>query len=220
MRHLLHPRFAVDMVRPDWMHACCLGILQYLQGKGFYELFLELGGVPSNKMKAQAACARIMGVLRTMAKKLNTEVPFNNLVVTMFKPEQKAPKLKLKAAEGRYTLPILCEALRICFETVSSHAKLRLACVQALLGAYSEMDNWVDGGHSSCKLAEYGRKHLILYGELVNSSLSVEWLYYPKHHVFIHVCEGALDNPKKEWNYADESAIGDCARMAGHCHPL
>ena len=34
------------------------------------------------------------------------------------------------------------------------------------------------------------------------------------HHLFIHVAEGAVTNPRDEWNYGDEAEIGVAAKHA------
>jgi hypothetical protein len=124
------------------------------------------------------------------------------------------PKMKLKAAEGRYFLPVLHTMLTKFFPCQTQHAKTRLKCAEALLSVYSELDSWVDGV-STIRLGQFGRKHLLLYAELSKSSRNeLRWHLYPKHHLFCHVVESCLVNPKAEWNYRDEGCIGEAAEMA------
>ena len=123
--------------------------------------------------------------------------------------------MKLKAAEGRHFLPGLTFMLREFFDMQSAHATLRYQCVNALCLVYAEMDRWQDGGEIFLCSARWGRKHLVLYAELSsNSDCSNSWHMYPKHHLFVHVMECCRVNPKLEWNYKDESEIGDAANMA------
>ena len=42
------------------------------------------------------------------------------------------------------------------------------------------------------------------------------WNLYPKHHLFIHIVESAVTNPRDEWNYGDESEIGAAVELAGN----
>ena len=209
------PGFVTAWIKVDWMHCSCLGILQYAQGHALAELYFALGGVVSNRLKSQQALSCIYNMMSTVAKAMNKEMPFNDLTLGMVIQEGK--KIKLKAAEGRYTLPILCETMARCFETGSNHARLRLQCLEALRDAYQEMEQWVDGGVSARNLRNHGVRHLLLYGELVKDA---GWLFYPKHHLFAHLCEETETNPRMEWNYSDESEIGSCATMAASANPL
>ena len=128
---------------------------------------------------------------------------------------QKAPKLKLKAAEGRHLLPILQAMLVHCFDNSSEHNLLRLRCVNALCACYEEMERWNDNGTSARKLGEHARHHLILYNELsTQAGDPLLWRLYPKHHQFLRIAENSATNPRDEWNYSDESEIGDACRIA------
>eukprot|EP00959_Pyramimonas_sp_CCMP1952_P293713 6142951-Pyramimonas_sp.AAC.1 len=150
------------------MHACCLGILQYALGAVLLEVFLSVGGVISNASKARAALCTIMNMMRCVAA--DKEMPFNDLTVGMLCTSKNGivkARLKLKAAEGRHALPIVCDMLQHCVEAQSDHARLRLQCLLALRSAYDEMERWTEGGVSTRNIAAYSRRHLLLYGELV-----------------------------------------------------
>ena len=76
-------------------------------------MFKELGGTFA---KSLTACGRIMQLLRLQARVLGVECPIGALTVTMFRSKgTEKPKLKLKAAETRYLIPILREVLLNCF---------------------------------------------------------------------------------------------------------
>ena len=59
---------------------------------------------------------------------------------------------------------------------------------------------------------------MILYQELGEESLDdAFWHLYPKHHLMCHIGDRAA-NPKTEWNYQDETAIGRSKDLAKKCH--
>ena len=64
-----------------------------------------------------------------------------------------------------------------------------------------------------------GRQHLLLYCELrMSSTREASWNLFPKHHMFIHLVEETVSNPRLEWNYLDEAAIGEAAKLAASCN--
>ena len=124
------------------------------------------------------------------------------------------PKLKLKAAEGRKFLSVLHYMLSHFFPVADAHSRMRLQCVAALLSLYSELDSW--GASSPYNIGCYARRHLMLYAELSRQCTDeARWNLHPKHHLLLHVAESARVNPKLEWSYPDESAIGEAATVAG-----
>ena len=161
-----------------------------------------------------------MNMLRAMARSLDLEMPFDDLTIGMMKSgAKKPPKLKLKAAEGRYLLPILLELLKNCVESTSAHAVMRLHCVSALNTCYEEMYKW-NPSSSPDVLRRYGRQHLIMYMQLSREAQekqcpTVYWRPYPKHHLFWHCCSDCQINPLTLWCYAFESEIGRAVRIAG-----
>ena len=99
----------------DWMHLADLGILQPCLGNVFSELWRGLGGTRS---KPSLACDKLLNLLKVAAKDLGTVVPVADLTLGMFHvAEKKRPKLKTKAAEGRYMLPIVHRLLQVLWET-------------------------------------------------------------------------------------------------------
>lgn len=189
------PGFSISLVRPDFMHTVCLGVLQYLGGNVMYDCFRALGGTWEN---SRAAVSKLEAIVKTMARQLAVPPPFHCLTIGMFRSSgAQKPKLKLKAAEGRYCLPLVRHMLEHCFPTDTLYAKTRLLCVGHLCKCYAELDNWVDGGESRLRLASHARKHVVLYQEL--SRLSTDelmWHMYPKHHLFVHVAETSYVNPR------------------------
>ena len=186
------PGFELSMVRPDWMHCGCLGVVLYLQGHIYWELFVSLGGVWSNTSKARNACMLIMGMMRAMATHLGVESPIDDLTVTMIKAEKSSPRLKVKAAEARRLLPITLAILRNCLPCVNDHELTRARCVSALVDAYAEMYKWVEKGVSTRRVAHLGRVFLLNYCELCKSDPTGTYdayELYPKFHLFAHVTE-------------------------------
>ena len=212
------PCFTLSYIRPDWMNISCLGVLQYLQGNVLWELFVELGGT---WRKAQEACSKLENIVAVCARRLGRERPVNCMTVTMIRQSATAkPKFKVTSAEGRHFLPILVDMLSTTFSCATAHAQLRLSCAKALLGCYHELEHWVPG-ESPHKLATHARQHLLLYCRLRQESVSDRmWNLFPKHHLLIHVAEGAVTNPRLEWNYGDESEIGLAVKEAMASHKV
>ena len=210
------PGFHLSTIKLDWMHIVCLGILQYLLGNVIWECFIELGGTHS---RIRQACSRLYNMIKIYCRHLGVQCPISKLTATMMTASASAkPKLKTKAAEGRHLLPVVRHLLDSLFGKTSAHALLRFQCVDALYRCYQEMDQW-DTAKSPARLAQAARQHLLLYCELrMSATKENSWQLFPKHHLFIHLAEECVGNPRLEWNYLDESAIGEAAKMASSCN--
>jgi len=93
------PGFCISFCKPDWMHVCCLGILQYAIGCAMWELFVFMGGTMKRSI---SACSKLLCMIRAMSKDMEMDCPITDLTVCMFRAQpSKKPKMKLKAAEGR-----------------------------------------------------------------------------------------------------------------------
>ena len=210
------PGFTLNYIKPDFMHTCCLGILQYCLGNVLWEVFVCVGGTFT---KWKDACATIMNMIGAVATHLGVEKPFTTLVVTMLRPStSKKPRMRLKAAEGRNLLPIVTRMLQTFSLAANEREQLRLHCCQALCRCYLELKTWGEG--SSRRLEVAARQHLILYTQLGNlgGPGSLFWHLYPKHHLFVHVTQSET-NPALLWNYSDEDEIGRAAKQAQRCNP-
>ena len=207
------PGFLVSYCAPDFMHVSCLGILQYLSGNVLFEVFQHLGGTRDNHVRV---CGVIRNMARQSAKALNMAQPLSKLTIGMIcsgftdrKAKGQKPKMRLKAAQGRYFLKVLHHMLQRLLPLTSDHEILRFNCVDALFKVYRELDEWKDDGSSTHNVATLGRHHLLLYFELNrNSADETKWHLYPKHHLFAHVVSRCSVNPKLEWNYLDENEMG------------
>lgn len=208
------PGFVLDFIRPDWMHACDLGVLQHASGSAMWELFREVGG-SFDTASAAKACSKLHTMAKMCARTLHAEI-FGDLTVGMLRSSlNKKAKLRLKAAEGRHFLPVLIEMLSTCFDAATDHQRLRLDCLKLLQRCYGELRIWGPG--SASRLASHARRFCILYRQLSDASDDDGvWALVPKFHIFLHCAEGASVNPALEWNYSDESAIGDAARFSKH----
>ena len=209
------PGFVIEYCIPDFMHVCCLGILQYLTGNVLWELFSEIGGTMDRWVKA---CGMLENMAKISAKAIGLErSPVSKLTRPMFCPKNRKPKTRFKAAQGRCFLKVLHHMLGNLFAKTTEHQHLRYNCVSALVQVYEEMevDTWKDDGSSSFKIADWGRQHLLLYVELnIASGSELKWRLYPKHHLFDHSVGKCTVNPRLEWNYADEAEMGVSAVMA------
>ena len=210
---LTAPGAVISMFKPDWMHVCDLGTLQYLHGNTVYDLWRSMGGKPSSPA---SACSQVMNMIKLVAKDLKTDPPFNSLSLGMFRKGRAKPvKLKLKAAEARHLVPVMLEILHRHFRTGDPYEELRYQCYLAIHRCYEEMNAWAPGGESTCRLGKYVRQHITLYIALQEHvGVPTRWHLVPKHHLLLHLGEQALTNPRDEWCYADESEVGICARIS------
>ena len=206
------PGFRLDFIRPDWMHVVDLGIAPTCVGSVLWCCFKHLGGTIKNWKKA---CSMLYSLLKFAAEILGVDLPIQFLTIGMFRAQlSKKCSAKLKAAECRYIVPILLTMFDMHFKNEGEHEMQIFHCLDALNDCYVELNRWVDG-ESGGKLAAHGRKHVLLFGELCKESTDYGyWQLQPKHHIFIHLVENSKTNPKKEWNYMDEDAIGHGARQA------
>jgi len=136
--------------------------------------------------------------------------------------------MKTKAAEARHLVPVVLNILRVFFPPKTDHEILRCQCLEALSSMYDELEHW--GPDSGRKVAQLGRRHVMLYAELSlevfksmrPNEIWLFWKMYPKQHQLIHCLEEQLafcENPRDHWCYADESAIGLSVKTAESCKP-
>ena len=222
------PGFQYEYISVDLMHTGDLGINLYLFGNILWELVTEFGGTAGD-------CGEALGhlefLIRTASKSLGKDrPPFNKLSIGMLKVPGKAPKLKIKAAESRYFMPVLLFILQNFVKCDTPHKETRLNCLSVLNDMYDAMrvePEEFDGR----KVAKLARKHLILYAELGQEGLKraehqgtgwIAYRWYPKHHLFSHfeIQVAESGSPADNWCYADESEIGVCVKTAESCHPL
>ena len=149
--------------------------------------------------------------------------PINALTKGMIKADQKPPKMKTKASEGRRLLPVVVWILELLGPS-NEHARTRLFMMQALRDMYDAMDEWRRGDMAANqKVVERGRMHLALYKDLSETASHVVfWRMYPKHHLFCHGLEVQLPlhgNPRDCWCYLDEHEIGMGVTCAESVHP-
>ena len=190
------PGFVIQFIRPDFMHVADLGVSINCLGNVLWHCFRHM--------------------IMVAAHEMHVELPIMDLTVGMFRAEaKKKAKARLKAAECRHLIPIVLLMFQTHFKN-DEHSNLIYLCLGALNDCYLELQNW-DDGVSSAKLATFGRRHVMLFGELSKVSDSDRlWCLQPKHHIFVHLCEDSDINPRLEWNYADEDAIGIAASQSSH----
>ena len=77
------------------------------------QLFTAVKGLVT---KPKQGCTKLYVMICTAARSLNLEKPFWDLTFTMFHPGRgQHPRMRLKAAESRYFLPVLLQVLRLFF---------------------------------------------------------------------------------------------------------
>ena len=215
------PGLRIEWLRPDFMHMVDLGITQYLSGNICWFMFSALGGRRhGTPLASRAVCAHIMNMADMAAREGGLDRLHLNLTVRKFRAQNK-PKLALKAADGRHFLPILLKVLQLFFPAGSPRERVMVGCVETLCDIYKELNTW-DTTTSPPRVASLARRHVILLRELHDTSDDTDlWCIYPKHHMFVHLCESTQQtrvNPQLEWCYGDESEIGVAVSLAKRSH--
>lgn len=188
------------LCRPDWMHTVDLGIAADICGQVFVMLLPSYTGI------MQQQCAGLWASLHAWYQEARPSAQLQKLVLPMFKPAKKAPKLSAKAAEIRALvpwLPMICQQWHA--GTLQQQTALHL--VRQLAVCY-ECINAFDAN----RLKEASQKLARLYIALEEDALKRDpndtftWRVKPKLHLFQHLCEFCDHNPRDFWCYADETA--------------
>ena len=118
------------------MHVCDLGVAQMTLGNIFFTCFRQLGGTYKKHVDA---CVKLHNLLKLAATELEVDMPISELTLGMFKYDaSKKAKLRSKAGEARYLVPICVEMLQLCFPGL----QLEFHCVNALNNCYAELYHW------------------------------------------------------------------------------
>ena len=156
-----------------------------------------------------------MNMIQAMAHQLGTVSPISGLTIGMIRADGNCPKLKLKAAETRYMVPIVLKILESNVPLDTDHLRLRYNCFKFLARVYEMINDW--DANSPPIFADAVTRHLLLYVELNQQhnpdNQGAFWRLYPKHHLFAHFA-GVEENPRNHWLYHMESQIGDAAKIA------
>lgn len=216
------PGFLHRYISVDLMHCADLGTTQYFLGNVLCELFSELGGNTNNQRNI---LGKIVMLLKVAASVLHVLCPVARLTMGCIR-QDTTPLLRLKAAETRRCVPLVEYILEQLLPATTPHAVTRLECCRCLSNFYKALDpeKWVPGV-SGPAAASHMRRHLLLYHELAREFLAspaarhgwTRWRIVPKHHLVLHCVEDQVavcDNPRENWCYADESAIGDAKHLA------
>ena len=206
----------------DLMHCGCLGIVGILNANVLLELLYRMGGTIREPDAVLGALTRIT----KMAARNCTppiQFPVNTITINMVKRQGIDPKFRVKAAENRRMLAVIDWLLDNMYLPRGDHERLVQRCVKQLASFYKECEpaRW-DPSSSPAKIATFAQRHLVLYGELRRGAEPHDaalgyyvYKWYPKHHLFGHVPEtSGGENPRGEWAYADEDAIGDAVNIA------
>ena len=219
---LRHEHFSIDL-----MHTGELGILLYLYANICFEIFCSIGGLIS---KPGAALGDIMLMVKVASKAVGQKrPPINRLTLQMFYTSGKTLKMKIKAAESRYLLPCVKYILEYFMPMETPHDQLRYHCVRTIWQMYDLM-RAPAAEFQGRVVATLARKHLLLYADLSKESIQSRihqkhgrcfWKWAPKHHLFAHFEQqiATCGNPAEHWCYADESLIGEVAKVCEGCHP-
>ena len=193
------PGVILASISSDFMHTGCLGVLQYLLGNICWELVEDMGASFSN---SKGQLSNLLFMLRSVAKDTPVKrCPLADLTIQMIKSAaDKSPKMKTKAAEGRYLLVIVCALLAI-MPRVSFHDRTRFQCCETMCKIYELMEAWDEQSPPVFRVLV--QRFLLLYAELRREASALgnytAWRLYPKHHLFAHM--DFQQSPRLEWNY-------------------
>ena len=128
-----------------------------------------------SKTRLQEHLAHCVRLIRLAAKGLRVDPPIVEMAETMLRRPGKAPRLKLKAAETRFMVPVTLKVLELFFPRESLHDQLRYHMLSALNSIYVELANWSDET-SGAKVCELARQHCIHYSALSREVSPPPWL--------------------------------------------
>ena len=143
-----------------------------------------MGGNSSN---SKGQVSNLLFMLRSVAKDTPVKrCPLADLTIQMIKSAaDKPPKMKTKAAEGRYLLIIVCALLAI-MPRVSFHDRTRFQCCETMCKIYELMEAWDEQSPQVFRVLV--QRFLLLYAELRREAHALgkytAWRLYPKHHLF------------------------------------
>ena len=210
------PGFTINGCIPDFMHCVDLGITQSVCGNITWEIIRWLGGSYNNW---QTACGLLLNMVALASKNPDVPKPFNTLTIGMVLSKAGGkPQMKLKAAEGRHSVPVLKRIVQHFLPMDGPHALLRYQCLDALHSVYLDLEHWQPS--SPMNFEKHMQQHLLLYAELCTQSTDKrKWSLTPKHHLACHL-SFAGTNPRELWNYLDETEIGKCGIMASNSNQI
>lgn len=196
----------------DWLHTADLGVAADAIGNLFDEIVALLPG-QTRKLRVGALWARI----KTYYAETRPPAQLQGLTPEMIRVEQKAPKLRAKAAQCRYLIPFAA-ALAAEFADGSEHRRT-VASVMAFLLDTCMCLSTVPYDADAAAIA--ARKFCLLYSSLEQEALRdgqpAKWRVKPKHHLFVELLEFTAPeagSPALFWTYADESWGGVLAKAA------
>ena len=166
----------------DLMHCGDLGVLLYLLGCIYYDLFrYELKGLvtqPTERLQ------HLVSLIRQASRVIDDvkDTPIRKLTMKMIKGKG-APKFKLKASQSRKLLECTKHVLRHCFPLETDYQKIRYQCVCNFSEMYGHLKDWC-GLQSGVAAASCGRKGLLLMAELQHMDLA--WLRHHSRGFFLY----------------------------------
>ena len=108
------------------------------------------------------------------------------------------PRLKVKAAEARYMIPVTRYILSNYLPCTTDHQRIRLRAIEMMCLMYEEIDAWT--ADSPDRLSSMCRQFMETYYHLRETAASeVFYKWYPKFHLMIQICESGVC-PKSVWN--------------------
>ena len=134
------PGLRLEWIRMDFMHMVDLGVTMYVNGNVLWHMYAALGGRRyADAADSKATCAKIMGMIRVACRDAKLDGPFIKLQLSRFRANHK-PVLKIKAADSRRYIVLLCRVLELFFPANSPREQLVFACTNSLVKIYEELE--------------------------------------------------------------------------------
>ena len=203
----------------DWLHTIDLGLSQDVVGNVFWYVVPKLG-VANQEENIRRLWARILAFY----KENSTPSRLQSITRDMIKDGAEPPKLRSKAAECRYLVPLAAQLARENASGVEGETIMHVTQHLNQLYEFIRMDEFpVELASETC------RRMCILLSALEEHAMtqgSICWRMKPKAHLVQELLEYQTTqegNPKLFWTYRDEDWGGWLSRCAqrrgGHATP-
>ena len=207
------PWVTKEIFRPDWLHACDLGVAAEFIGNLFYRLISNDVVLEGRSKKKRVKV--LWSFIQSYYEDNDVKDRLNNLTQEKIKASKKKPKLKGSAAAVRALVPF---ARAIAEELHSQDGnQINLAIKTAafhLDQCYKALS--MSSIFASHVLRESSQSFLLQYGALsafhAGSKMKI-WKIVPKFHIWLHMCEDG-SSPAFYWNYRDEDFGGSISHLA------
>ena len=200
----------------DWLHAVDLGVTCDFLGNLMYYLLPKWPGTTM-----QARCSAMYRHIQAFYRAGNPGNQLDNLTPLMLRQQSKktskmgSPKLRASAGEARCLVPWALQIAEAYLNKDDLLENTMLAAARCLQECYASLTR---ATFQQDKLTQSCRQFCILYASISKHyAADLEqklWVFKPKFHLFLELCEFGGGNPCLHWTYRDEDFGGSIAHTA------